>query len=1199
MATPKKYVAFVRPSEPTIIKEGDFVDGKTVAEIATAIELNQETEILAITTPCYRETLKNDQVPSKLFPNLLQNVRPGKFTRPDFYLSILPKSYESKFTIFMNVKTKKDNFGIPPFEVNFDPSNTTVENILNEAKAQFRFGVVKASLISDGKKIKKDKKDKLKLDQLRTKQLTMKVEIDDKSKSKIKTRINITNEIQTTETTYLKGLETLEEKWHPILEKEKMMNQDELNQVFNDLPTIINCHKTFYKDIFERSQNLYGAMLSDVFLDFAAFFKISLHYISNYSSVIQLILRKSKNKEWDTKLTNIGQDIGPLQSYLITPVQRMPRYILFLRELIKVTPESHPDCGLLAAAEGKIKQITEEIDRASNIAENKAKLAAIQMNMDKSCVILTPTRTLVSEYSVSVEQKNKSSKYKGQLYLFNDLVLLTNAESKTSQKSVFEMAIILFRYIDCPSKKDITLFSKSKPKDNPIVVSFSKQEEKDQFIQNFTKLLDDNYESLHIENKLPFKLVKTNHSLSLCSGNDVCILGNELYSYSNSYFISVNLKTGEVTNINAKIDTKSGHSMTALDDSSFLIYGGKAMGEPIGSIYMFSKNNPNFVDVGADNTPEPRYGHSAVMYKGKLFVFGGISHKKKTLNDLCVYDPLLGRWAGNNPLNDSPPPRAFHSSFVYNDKMYIYGGCDSKKKTFLNDVYALDLIDLKWSRVEIQLPPRAFHRTVMVGSMMVTIGGSNKRRIVPTTIVKLDEKELVPVKGTNCYNNPPTLTRFGMDYLEPYLYIYGGETARSSDEKTNGLFMIEVPHPNSLSKTEATLSLQSPRLKRSLLRIPSIHLIRRVSEHTGNENDNTENENDGENNNSEINEEEEDEYDYDDDDLLGVMQDELNEENEVEVEKTKKDDNKRKLTLRNQAIPIPPSSGNKAKPDSKRHSTTRKAKKDDLRKPKTDSPIRSSSRSKTPLFKPATDSDSESNKIKDDTKQDIPNEIITETSTETQEISKVSSKDDTKSETKSEKTEPHVSNEVTNSKNDSNMKPETVPVPQQKEIKKITQKSSDSEDIDFKPKRSRSSIRKARSESSDEIENDESTSTSSTPNSKKKSNKDTNVKADKPSTTRPTTKVVVVRKKVRKQKKTDIDRSDDDIKSTPSSKRGSNSATREERRHSSRKSKDGDGDKKKKVKKPPPIVDDEIAEPPAKKSSSKNKHAPPPLLDSD
>ena len=40
--------------------------------------------------------------------------------------------------------------------------------------------------------------------------------------------------------------------------------------------------------------------------------------------------------------------------YLIAPVERIPRYVLLLKDIIKKTPEDHPDYPQLVQAEEKM-----------------------------------------------------------------------------------------------------------------------------------------------------------------------------------------------------------------------------------------------------------------------------------------------------------------------------------------------------------------------------------------------------------------------------------------------------------------------------------------------------------------------------------------------------------------------------------------------------------------------------------------------------------------------------------------------------------------------------------------------------------------------------------------------------------------------------------------------------------------------------
>ncbi len=50
-----------------------------------------------------------------------------------------------------------------------------------------------------------------------------------------------------------------------------------------------------------------------------------------------------------------------LQSFLIMPIQRIPRYILFLEDLKKKTPESHPDSRELANAIEKTRKMADSM----------------------------------------------------------------------------------------------------------------------------------------------------------------------------------------------------------------------------------------------------------------------------------------------------------------------------------------------------------------------------------------------------------------------------------------------------------------------------------------------------------------------------------------------------------------------------------------------------------------------------------------------------------------------------------------------------------------------------------------------------------------------------------------------------------------------------------------------------------------------
>jgi hypothetical protein len=64
------------------------------------------------------------------------------------------------------------------------------------------------------------------------------------------------------------------------------------------------------------------------------------------------------------------------------PIQRIPRYLLLLKELIKHTPESHPDFTNLNEAHDKIQKVANALNEAEREAESMHKIYLIQTSLE-------------------------------------------------------------------------------------------------------------------------------------------------------------------------------------------------------------------------------------------------------------------------------------------------------------------------------------------------------------------------------------------------------------------------------------------------------------------------------------------------------------------------------------------------------------------------------------------------------------------------------------------------------------------------------------------------------------------------------------------------------------------------------------------------------------------------------------------------
>jgi hypothetical protein len=136
-------------------------------------------------------------------------------------------------------------------------------------------------------------------------------------------------------------------------EEKTLIHQRDFIKIFNDLKPIRALNSQMLNELqthYEQTQE-FGkkpdVALGEIFLKFAPWFKTYTAYTNQYTTIATLLrgLRK-ENRELDHFLNTVknkhpkSQGLS-IESYLIQPVQRLPRYNLLLNELIKKTSEYH------------------------------------------------------------------------------------------------------------------------------------------------------------------------------------------------------------------------------------------------------------------------------------------------------------------------------------------------------------------------------------------------------------------------------------------------------------------------------------------------------------------------------------------------------------------------------------------------------------------------------------------------------------------------------------------------------------------------------------------------------------------------------------------------------------------------------------------------------------------------------------------
>lgn len=122
-----------------------------------------------------------------------------------------------------------------------------------------------------------------------------------------------------------------------------------------------------------------------------------------------------------------------------------------------------------------------------------------------------------------------------------------------------------------------------------------------------------------------------------------------------------------------------------------IIYGGYSKEKNLSfssKIYFFNTETSKWlINQNNENEPEPRFNHSAVVYKDSMIIHGGINPiNKQILNDTWIYNLIDGNWTPLNFENESIIiPRFGHAAVVVNKYMFIIGGLTSPKQNFENN----------------------------------------------------------------------------------------------------------------------------------------------------------------------------------------------------------------------------------------------------------------------------------------------------------------------------------------------------------------------------------------------------------------------------------------------------------------------------------------------------------------------------------
>uniref|UniRef100_A0A8C5PPF8 Phosphatidylinositol 3,4,5-trisphosphate-dependent Rac exchanger 1 protein n=1 Tax=Leptobrachium leishanense TaxID=445787 RepID=A0A8C5PPF8_9ANUR len=211
----------------------------------------------------------------------------------------------------------------------------------------------------------------------------------------LRLRLCVLNEILNTERDYVGTLHFLQSaflqriKQHATDKAEKI-SEEHVKVLFSNIEDILMVHKEFLdalESILQPEPQTHHE-LGSVFLKFKDRFCVYEEYCSNHEKALRLLMELNKIPEVRAFLLScmlLGgrktTDI-PLEGYLLTPIQRICKYPLLLKELAKRTSSKHPDHHAVLSALQAMKAVCTNINETKRQMEKLEALEQLQSHIE-------------------------------------------------------------------------------------------------------------------------------------------------------------------------------------------------------------------------------------------------------------------------------------------------------------------------------------------------------------------------------------------------------------------------------------------------------------------------------------------------------------------------------------------------------------------------------------------------------------------------------------------------------------------------------------------------------------------------------------------------------------------------------------------------------------------------------------------------
>ncbi|CAF1059591.1 unnamed protein product [Rotaria sordida] len=247
-----------------------------------------------------------------------------------------------------------------------------------------------------------------------------------------------------TEKSYVEALKNLVTKYYLPMKDKTVVSNELINDIFYKIPEIHIHHTAFLLSLSQKlnqwdNKQTVGDILLQMFTR-TSVIETYTSFVNNYKTAQIAIGLCRDISSFNKFLEQQARDHHgklTLRDLIIQPVQRIPRYELYIKDFLKCTNINHPDYQLLLKAQSEIHSLAEQIDQvqkevgSTDLTINNNSLEVVQDIIENLTDLVNADRYYIRHDLVTLQSPSGLKKDRC-IFLFNDLIIITICKRRSS-----------------------------------------------------------------------------------------------------------------------------------------------------------------------------------------------------------------------------------------------------------------------------------------------------------------------------------------------------------------------------------------------------------------------------------------------------------------------------------------------------------------------------------------------------------------------------------------------------------------------------------------------------------------------------------------------------------------------------------------------------------------------------------------------